>query len=107
VVGALEYALVEVIHLLEGSLGQFKNAIAMERSSVVDAHIHGLAVADVRDAHHRVEGESLVSRCHCVHVEGLAARRRLAVKVVGVVRHLARHFAFLFSGANKNRSADK
>jgi hypothetical protein len=101
VVGALEDAPVEVLHLLEGSLGEVKDATAVERSSVVDAHIHGLPMAHVRHADHRVEGKSLVSRCHGVHVEGFSARCRLAVKVVGVVRHLARHLAFLRSGANK------
>jgi len=103
VVGALEDAPVEVLHLLEGSLGEVKDATAVERSSVVDAHIHGLPVAHVRHADHRVEGKSLVSRCHGVHVEGFSARCRLAVKVVGVVRHLARHLAFLRSGANKKK----
>jgi len=86
---AMKHAPVEVLHSLEGSLGEVDDAVAVEGSPVVDAHVDARPVARVGDTEHRVEGQGLVRRCHGVHVKLLAVRRPLALEGVTVPRHLA------------------
>jgi len=85
---AMKHAPVEVLHSLEGSLGEVDDAVAVEGSPVVDAHVDALPVADVGNADPRVEGEGLVRRRHRVLVERLAARRRMVLEDAAVPRGL-------------------